>query len=325
MNSIISFKSYQRRFLKPLRTAHGEWSLRQGFIVKIEQSGAIHYGEVAPLPDFGTESLLAAQEFLLRRSREPALRVPAKLPCCGFGLSAALAVPSTPRNYAVAGLLPAGRAVLAAAELKLAAGFSVLKWKIGVEPIALELNLLQQLLKRLPSSVAVRLDANGGLDSSQLAQWLDLLSDHPTQIEYLEQPLAVGHESEMALQMQASGVAIALDESLNGPSAELLLGKWSGPLVIKPALMGCLQKQVRSLQPIADRVVLSSVFETRIGLEAALCLADQLPGLKYALGFDTGAAFDDGLNLAQLGPALGPQLRQTYQPQAIWNQLPPLS
>ena len=325
MNPLIAYKSYQRRFLKPLRTAHGEWSLREGFIVQIQQNGEIHYSEVAPIPDFGTETLAAAREFLEQRSRDTTLVVPLELPCCGFGLSAVEPSAAEQRSYAIAGLLPAGAAVIAAAEQKVAAGFEVLKLKIGVEPVTVELELLQLLLERLPAQVHLRLDANGGLNATQLAQWLELLAAHPAQIEYLEQPLPVGQEAEMAAQMQASGVAIALDESLNGPAAETWLQNWAGPLVIKPALMGDLAQQIERLQPVAARVVLSSVFETRIGLEMALRLADQLPDLKYALGFDTVAAFCDGLNFSQLGPQIKPSHRSTYDPQKIWNRLPPLS
>lgn len=325
MNPLFTFKSYQRRFLKPLRTAHGEWSVREGFIVQIEQNGEMYYGEVAPIPDFGTETVASAHEFLEQRGRDSALAVPVELPCCGFGLSAVEPSTAQPRSYEIAGLLPAGAAVLAAAEAKVAAGYTVLKWKIGVELVAVELELLRQLLERLPSQLRLRLDANGGLNVAQLAQWLEALAAHPAQIEYLEQPLPVGQEAEMAAQMQASGVPIALDESLNGPAAKTWLQNWAGPLVVKPALMGSLAQQVRNLQPVAARVVLSSVFETRIGLEMALRLADQLPDLKYALGFDTVAAFDDGLNFSQIGPEITPSLRSTYDPQKIWNQLPPLS
>jgi O-succinylbenzoate synthase len=328
MNPRISFKTYQRRFLKPLRTAQGEWSLREGIIVRMEQQERIDYGEVAPIADFGSETLSAAREWLQRcgpGAGWPESAEWAQLPCCGFALSAADLPAAALRTYAVAGLLPAGAAVLARAVAQVAAGFRVLKWKIGVEPLARELELLGQLMQQLPPQVRLRLDANGGLCPAELTLWLAALAAYGARVEYLEQPLPVGQEPEMARQMQASGVAIALDESLNGPLAHFWLADWSGPLVVKPALMGRLPEQVERLRPVAARVVLSSVFETRIGLEGALRLADQLPHLNYAIGFDTGAAFDDGLGLASIGPQIEPATRTMYDPEKIWNQLPPLN
>lgn len=308
--------------MQPLQTAHGEWSLRAGFIVKIEQSGATHYGEVAPIADFGSETAAAAAEFLSRRARQADLSVPAELPCCGFALSAGQLPAAERRSYGLAGLLPAGEGVFAAAEQKVAAGFEVLKWKIGVEPLAQELGRLALLLAVLPPAVRLRLDANAGLSAEELAGWLAALAPHRARIEYLEQPLAVGQEPAMAAQMQASGIAIALDESLNGAGGAHWLQAWEGPLVVKPALMGPVPQLLQRLRPLAPRVVLSSVFETRIGLENALALADQLPGLNCALGFDTGAAFDDALNFTHSGPRIE---RGSYQPQALWNSLPPSS
>lgn len=323
MNPIIAYKSYQRRFLQPLQTAHGAWSLREGFIVEIQhEDGVRHYGEVAPIPDFGSETLAAAADFLSWRVQQPDLAVPAELHCCGFALSVADLPAAPQRSYALAGLLPAGERMFALAEQKVAAGFEVLKCKIGVEPLAQELARLQQLLATLPPAVRLRLDANAGLSAEALAGWLAALAPHRERIEYLEQPLSVGQEPAMAAQMQASGIPIALDESLNGAAGAHWLQAWDGPLVVKPALMGPLPQLLPRLQPLASRVVLSSVFETRIGLGNALSLADQLPDLNFALGFDTGAAFDDALNFTHRGPRIEPA---TYQPQTLWNSLPPLS
>ena len=60
----MSFRRYQRPFVKPLRTARGEWLLREGLIVRIECDSGVEYGEVAPIPEFGTETLAVAEAFL---------------------------------------------------------------------------------------------------------------------------------------------------------------------------------------------------------------------------------------------------------------------
>ena len=105
MNCYISFRRYQRSFTKPLRTAHGEWSVREGFIVRIEQNSATGYGEVAPIPEFGTETIEAAEAYLQKLSVGGELPKDtdglSKLPCCAFGMSTAFSGghPVSRRDY----------------------------------------------------------------------------------------------------------------------------------------------------------------------------------------------------------------------------------
>ena len=128
----------------------------------------------------------------------------------------------------------------------------------------------------------------------------------------------------MAQFAESSGVPIALDESLNGADGQrwLQLGAWSGPLVVKPALAGDARALVERLRPIAEQVVLSSVFETAVGLENALHIADQLSEHNRAIGFDTLDAFTDSLALLQPAPVLCATERAQFAPETIWKQLP---
>ena len=298
MSPQIAVKSYRRAFRRPLRTAHGGWATREGFLLRVEQDGQIGYGEVAPIPDFGSETIEAAAEFLQRLTRDPQLEVPAGLPCCAFALSAARSqLDSQPREYSVSALLPAGSAAQRLAWDKIDLGYRNLKWKIGVEPIAKELVTSRGLLEKLPSEVKVRFDANAALNRDDLERWLELFAEFPDAVDYLEQALPCGEEAVMAEYMQSSGVPFALDESLNaaGGVSFLAAGAWAGPLVVKAPLLGDIARLLDLLSPVAAQVVLSSVFETGIGLENALTLADALPEIQRPIGFDTVAAFDDDL------------------------------
>ncbi len=303
MSRQISILPYRRTFRKPLRTAHGQWSVRQGFILRVEADGGVGFGEIAPIPEFGTETLAEAAIFLGGLVRDPDQAVPVELPCCAFGMSAALAMArgsregESARSYSVAGLLPAGRAALEVVAEKAALGYRTFKWKVGVEPLASELECLRELVLHLPEGGRLRLDANQGLDAGSIGRWLEVLAAFREQVEYLEQPLPVGQEASMAEWMARSGVPIALDESLNGRRGARWLQAWSGPLVVKPALMGDCTQLLGALRPVAARVVLSSVFETSVGLANALSLADQLPANGRAIGFDTLDCFDDSLTL----------------------------
>ncbi|NBB78818.1 MAG: o-succinylbenzoate synthase [Verrucomicrobia bacterium] len=326
MNRSITVKRYERRFRQPLRTARGAWAVREGFLLRVERDGAVGYGEVAPLPEFGSETVAAAEAFLQELTNDPGRAVPEDLPCCAFALSAALRSGwggTAMRSYAVSAFLPAGSAGLEKSGEKVAAGYRSLKWKIGVEPIREELRLAGELLKGLPSGVQLRLDANGGLTRTDLERWLDVLGKFPDKVDYLEQPLACGEEAVMAELSAASGVAIALDESLNGAHGGRWLepGAWRGPLVIKAALMGGVEALASRLRPVADQVVLSSVFETGIGLESSLRVVDALPAAERPVGFDTVDAFGDALNPIDSKPKICEAVRRAYDPERIWNSI----
>ena len=61
--------------------------------------------------------------------------------------------------------------------------------------------------------------------------------------------------------------------------------------VIKPSALGSTEFLKHCLSKIGSRCILSSSFETSIGLAACLELASSLNGNSFALGFDTQAIF----------------------------------
>jgi hypothetical protein len=75
------------------------------------------------------------------------------------------------------------------------------------------------------------------------------------------------------------------------------------------------------LEPLADKVALSSVFETGVGMESAFTLADALPGLERAIGYDTVNAFEDKMTQIREGPIICASLRECYDPEQIWNSI----
>ena len=348
MSRQISVKSYRRTFRQPLHTAHGEWATREGLLVRMQQGEFLGYGEVVPLPSFGSETLDEARAFLEQIVDEPEMAVPTNLPCCAFALSAAqfFMERGSPgplkngkvlrqsashvfddrrvalhREYSVSALLPSGSTALRLADEKSKAGYRNMKWKIGVEPIAKEITTARRLLDSLPANVRLRLDGNAGLVASELEQWLEFLISYRERIDFIEQPLACGQEALMGDYMEASGICIALDESLNELDRERWLkpNAWAGVLVIKAPLMGEISQLIDMLTPVAEQVVFSSVFETGIGLENSLCLADSLPQVFRPIGYDTVEAFNDELNYLQAAPKICPSDRRIYDPELVWN------
>jgi O-succinylbenzoate synthase len=49
----LEFRRYRLPFRAPLRTAHGRWALREGFLVRVDRAdGNSGFGEAAPVPGF---------------------------------------------------------------------------------------------------------------------------------------------------------------------------------------------------------------------------------------------------------------------------------
>ena len=321
----ITFRPYRRCFTKALRTSRGAWLVREGFLLRVEQEGRVGFGEVAPIPEFGSESVEDARVFLESLQADPSPSVPEALPSCAFALSSALyKLESDMRDYAVAGLLPAGKEAVAVAAEKTGLGYRTLKWKVGVETPEFEQGVLEEIIHVLPEGVMLRLDANGAWTEAVLERWVDFLQAFREQVEFIEQPLEVGAELRMAACSAGSGIAIALDESLNGPASIQWLKEWPGSLVIKPLLMGDFRRLLDLLSPLADRAVLSSVFETGVGLENALCLADALPEMNRTIGFDT-VNFSDNLSGRNSSAFLRANERMQLDLEELWSHLPQLT
>ena len=134
------------------------------------------------------------------------------------------------------------------------------KWKVATAPDALERQLLEQLLQRLPPTARLRLDANGGWDRSTAEAWMQRLRDDP-RLDWLEQPLAV--EDQAGLDQLAALGPVALDESLDQQPE--LRRSWSGWQVRRPALEGDPRLLLRELQAGLPQRMLSTAFETGIG------------------------------------------------------------
>jgi len=325
------FRPYRRPFARPLRTARGVWSVREGFIVRYEEEGCVGYGEVAPIHEFGTETIAEAGAFLKRLELDASLAENGPLldtlPCCAFGLSAAMTdlwgSGTKARDYDVAALLPAGHGALEVAEAKAAQGFRTFKWKIGVDTPKEERAVFRELEARLPDDARLRLDGNCSIPMETFKAWLEFLQVYRGRIDYIEQPFPVGEEVAMATLSERSGIPIALDESLNRVDGGkwLIPGAWSGPLVVKPMLAGHRKGLQEALRSVSGQVVLSSVFETAVGVRNALALADSLPALDRPIGFDTPGAFSDALSPLNSAVVLRVEDRSAISSESLWQQL----
>ena len=162
------------------------------------------------------------------------------------------------------------------------------KWKIGVAEPTEEIELLKQLLRKLPLGAKIRLDANGGLTFKQARQWLEFAETQP-QIEFIEQPLKPAYLAEMMALQRDFKVTLALDESV-ASIAQLIdcyNQGWRGVFVVKAAIAGYPHKLRQFCQQHDLDLVFSSVFATDVGRQAALKLALELGNRDRAVGFGT--------------------------------------
>lgn len=265
-----------------------------GIIVHlIDEFGISHPGEIAPIPWFGSESVESAIEYCQQIGDNITVaqiyQIPDSLPACQFGFGSALVAfnppPAIQIEPNISALLPTGTAAIAAWESLSAKGYTTFKWKIGVAPIAEEMAIWIQLMKALPPTAKLRLDANGGLTGAEAAQWLEICQSE-RRIEFIEQPLAPELIAETIELSRTYSTSIALDESVArfDRLQAIYHQGWRGIYVIKPGIAGFPWRLAEFINEHQLDVVLSSVLETEVGRDGAFRLASGL-GLRRGLGF----------------------------------------
>ena len=290
----FDFKRVRRRLRSPVTTGAGAVDNVDRILVRTQSDQGTGYGEIAPWPGFPTESIEHALEFL--RSAQGNLphllaavdASPEPLPCLAAALSSCR---HWEKIAAFGGSLPcAGLMTLSVMETdaKVAAGFRTLKVKISPETSEAA---IVSVLSRFPGRL--RLDANGSLDLQAARRWAEFARAQ-AQVEFLEQPLAVGHPGYASLGPDK----IALDESFLTPGGV----NWGGTIVVKPLLAGDWDELSAWRAARDGAVVYSSCFETAIGRQGALWLASQDPATS-PVGFDTLGRFEsDGRDRHAHGP-----------------------
>jgi O-succinylbenzoate synthase len=353
VNYAFAYRRYSLPFRTPVRTAHGLWTKREGVLVRLErEDGRAGFGECAPIPWFGTETVGGAAEvcaaFGARVSDEQIEAVGAGFGCVRFALDGARfsaglhdggaaqagaahcciseASPCLPPCLPVAALLPAGRTAPGRIAALGGAGFRTFKWKVGAGDAADEMALLDDVCAALPGGARLRLDANGAWNRRVTERWLSKCVGYP--VEFMEQPVAADAAGAEDLMLGLAGdypTPLALDESVAsaGDAERWLELGWPGIFVIKPALLGDAGRVIGRLP--RERVVFSSALETGVGAAAALRAAFEFfsgTDKPRALGFGVWPLFED----ARFdGPRAAPFLRAgdvlQSQPEILWNAL----
>ncbi|NEP15945.1 MAG: o-succinylbenzoate synthase [Leptolyngbya sp. SIO4C1] len=306
----FEFRPYRRPFRRALATRYGLWQVREGIILKLtSEQGRCGYGEIAPLPWFGSETLDQALQFCAQLptqlSEATLFSILPTLPACQFGFETLFSnlarslhhAELSPAHYSA--LLPTGEAAHTSWLALWEMGYRTFKWKIGVAAVSDEMRQAEKLFYELPPGASLRLDANGNLDELTARYWLDwcdstLDSPNAARLEFIEQPLPPKQFATMLKLSQRYRTSLALDESvatLEQLKAHYYQG-WEGVYVIKAAIAGAPSRLKKFCLAHPIDCVLSSVFETAIGRQAVIDLALQLAAIapyypQRALGFGT--------------------------------------
>jgi O-succinylbenzoate synthase len=278
------------------------------------ETGCLGYGEIAPIPWFGTETLEEAIALCQQLPQPMTLghiyQIPPTFPATQFGLESAWFMaqaqasqpsPIQPSSWSMSHLLPTGKAALEFIRQHPIPSGTTLKWKMGVTAATDELAWFQTLVHQLPPDITLRLDANGGLTRAIAHQWLeecDRVNTNPDlpAVELLEQPLPPNQLTNMQRLSHQFQTAIALDESVTtlAQLADCYDQGWRGIVVIKPAITGFPSHLIRYCCDRDLDVVWSSALETAIArqfIETILIPSVGIP--TRALGFGVDHWFND--------------------------------
>ncbi len=301
---------------------------RDGLLIRITlDNGQKAWGEIAPLEGRSIETLNTAEEELKGVFRALIERdIPrnwsemvSMAPATGCSASVAFGIEQTLSELAsglertptplwiraesrssvtINALFSGTRAsVTAEAAARRAEGFTVFKMKVGdgnPDDIRQSVQAVREVVGRKAS---LRLDANRAWTFDHAAEVLRGVED--LDISYVEEPLM--NPADLERLSAETVVPIAIDETV----LDLCLKGFSSQdycflsaAILKPTIVGGMIRTMALAAKFADagiEPVITSAFESEVGLLGLYGLAAALPGAGWAAGLDTQRAFFRGV------------------------------
>ena len=180
-------------------------------------------------------------------------------------------------------------------------GFKAVKLKVGRLTILQDIERVRLARKILGDEIALRLDANRAWEWEDALNFAEAVQDF--NIEYCEEPLLDSNKLEK-LHLQ-SGMPLALDETLwyaptpksDTPAKHVSLSGIRA-LILKPSILGGWNNTkmwIEHAQKNGIHCVLSSCFESGLGLNWIAFMANELLSEKFPAGLDTSKWFEQDL------------------------------
>lgn len=317
------------RFSLPLKQAlilkSGQLNTREGVLVLLNRDEeSIGIGEISPLPGYSKDSLPSAisravhllqtimgSESALHAFLHPGgnwddMGAPS---IASFGVETALLSLLAHTNHLHLGSLLFGEASpqvpinalintdlaewVPEAQQLVGQGFSTLKVKVGRINSELEAIGIQSIRAAVGPDVTLRLDANQSWDLETAVQFGKAVAS--ANIEYIEEPLR--DSSELPIFFDECGQHFAFDETLHhiiDPGISFNAYTGLRALVIKPTLVACVPRIIELLTRAQAQnilAVLSSSYESDVGINNLAQVAAGLSGDEVAVGLDTESIF----------------------------------
>lgn len=160
--------------------------------------------------------------------------------------------------------------MVAEAEDHVGKGFTVLKVKLGAEPLATS-RLLRALRDSVPE-VTIRVDANEAWTTHSAGTLLPLMERH--EVELIEQPFPRDSHEDMAALTKASSIPIVADEMVQGPIDVDIIGRHrlAHGINIKLQKVGGLTtgaRMAKRAQEYGLKVMVGCFIESGAGMAAA--------------------------------------------------------
>jgi o-succinylbenzoate synthase len=193
------------------------------------------------------------------------------------------------RTVAVNGLVPAvgpEEAAQLAGEAR-AAGITTLKVKVGGGPLSADLDRVAAVRGALGPAGRIRLDANGAWSPEEAEAALAPHALARYDLELVEQPVA--GIDELARLRRRVAPPLGADECVRsiGDARRLAALHAADAVVLKVQPLGGVWAAMAVAEAAGVPVIVSSLYETSIGLAAGLALAAALDDLPFACGLGT--------------------------------------
>lgn len=226
--------------------------------------GPSGWGECSPLPGYpcAPETARRAAEEAASGAWPPAVRDRVEVNAL---------VPALPPQQAASA---AARAV--------AAGFRTVKVKTGTPG---DVDRIAAVRDAVGPAVRLRVDSNGSWDLETAISTIDRLAAFD--LELVEQPVET--LDDLARLRRHVRVPVAADESVRSvdDASRLAALEAADAVVIKVQCVGGVRAAIDVAEAANVPVIVSSLYETSIGVAAGLALAAALPDLPFACGLGT--------------------------------------
>jgi len=329
---ITSFKTYRfdLSLRRPLVVGKQRLAKRSGYIIQLSAGDdQVALGEVSPLPGLSQESLTQAEKDIAGlRDRVLRRDVPEGLeklsggfenwlaediaPSVRFGFEMAVLnliatrrgeplcrlICDTPRNsISLNGLLSGSHdEIMAKTGRLLERGYKAFKLKVGRRSIQEDADITMSLRQRIGNEAALRLDANRAWSTEEARAFSNAVAH--CDIDYLEEPVRTLDQFQALVNASEVTLPLALDESLQELDPEGL-SSLSGikAVILKPTLWG-FEKTIQTARQatgLGMTPVVSSAFESGIGIQALAQIAACVNANDVPAGLDTLDIFDEDL------------------------------